>query len=516
MALQTIPGLNGYLAKRVSSLDKRAIGKFTDANHLGSLHLEEPADYDKKIISVYTQTSLFSNDFMDMINKSTPYYIEGNTDSWKWNVGVPYQFPTLIEIPASTAGNATPGIDGHPFEFVLDRGDYVINDVITSHKMYAPNFLITRDPIPYNAGWLYEATLLTQNPLTDYVSAQWLQVGLEFEKIDSMIGEFDTKLSAVGPLGDKITLYETLSAGFGVEHTITKWADERTLRDGKGNPLDIMVYGRFERNAVSEPMNITGARWEPVVDMMARKEMLSLAMKRALWGKAGTGKTLGTKQEVKKSVQGIYQQMRQNGNLIRYNRGEFSIALLRNVFGDLFYRRVPMGQRRVKIYTNEQGFAVFRDAAKKDVFGAGLTLVADERFIQGSGQNMVINYAFESIVTMETGKITLAHLTELDMPNTMSEFGQNKRSTPIFMVFDVSPESDGTLTNNIRQVRHRGASSMTWGYVDGRISHLGHFASKGMQSANKDPWYTMWFEDRSDYFIEDLSRTVLIEEIPEF
>jgi len=68
MAIQTIPGLTGFTYARVASMDKRAVGKLTDANHLESFHSTEPADYDKKIISLYTQSSLYSNDFLDMIN----------------------------------------------------------------------------------------------------------------------------------------------------------------------------------------------------------------------------------------------------------------------------------------------------------------------------------------------------------------------------------------------------------------------------------------------------------------
>jgi hypothetical protein len=73
MAIQTIPGLTGFTHARVSSMDKRAVGKLTDTNHLESFHSSEPADYDKRS-SLYTQSSLYSNDFLDMINKSTPYY----------------------------------------------------------------------------------------------------------------------------------------------------------------------------------------------------------------------------------------------------------------------------------------------------------------------------------------------------------------------------------------------------------------------------------------------------------
>jgi hypothetical protein len=86
MAIQSLPGATGFTYARVASMDKRAVGKLTDANHLESFHSTEPADYDKKIISLYTQSSLYSNDFLDMINKSTPYYIDNNSDSWKWNI----------------------------------------------------------------------------------------------------------------------------------------------------------------------------------------------------------------------------------------------------------------------------------------------------------------------------------------------------------------------------------------------------------------------------------------------
>ena len=33
------------------------------------------------------------------------------------------------------------------------------------------------------------------------------------------------------------------------------------------------------------------------------------------------------------------------------------------------------------------------------------------------------------------------------------------------MLFDVSPMSDGSMVNNIREVRMKGAPSMTWGII---------------------------------------------------
>jgi len=517
MATQTLPGLSGFLYARTSSMDKRALGKLTDSNHLDSLHSSEPADYDKKIISIYTQSSLYSNDFLDMINKSIPYYIDNNSDSWKWDVNVPYKFPKIIDIPTTTAQMAKPGIDGQEFQTVLDSNEFSMNSIVSvGSRQYGPRWYAIKDPVPYNSGYLYTWTLATSNPLVDFVSPTFLQVGIELELIDGSIGEFDQDLLGLPRMGEKITMFESLGSGYGFEHKITEWADDRMLRDASGQPLDLLVYVPQRRNQLAVTRN--DVRWEPFVEFWMRKSMLELKVKRMIWSTPGTVRSNGSKQELKRTSAGVYNRMRNNGNLVQYNRGEFTANLLRAVFGDLYYRRVDVKDRHVKLYTNEAGFDVAGQAFKNDAMNSGLTFMADSgnRFIQGEGQHLVYNFAFDSIVTRETGKIELIHLKELDLPQGNLEFGQNKKSTPVFMVFDVSPNSDGSMINNMREVRMKNKPSMTWGYIDGTAHHLGFAKSQGMSSANKFPGYEIWMKDRCDIFIEDLSRTVLIEEIPQF
>ena len=514
MAIQTIPGATGFTYARVASMDKRAVGKLTDSNHLESFHTSEPADYDKKVISLYTQSSLYSNDFLDMINKSTPYYINNNSDAWKWDIPVPYKFPKIIEIPTDTAALPKPGIDGQEFKLVLDTNEFSKNAIVSvGSRQYGPRLYVTKDPLPWNNAFLYEFTLATDNPTVDFVSSTYLAVGVELELVDAAIGEFDQDLLGLPRLGEKITMYESLSSGYGFEHKITEWADDRMLRDNAGKPLDILVYAPQRRNQL--PLTRNDIKWEPFVEFWMRKSMLELKVKRMIWSKPGTVKTNGSKQELKRTSAGVYHRMRNNGNLVQYNRGEFSANLIRSVFGDLFYRRVDVKDRKVKLYTNEGGFDVFQQAVKNDALNSGLTFVADsgERYLQGSGQNITYNWAFDSMITRETGRVDVTHLKELDLPQSNLEFGQNKKSTPVFFVFDVSPMSDGSMVNNIREVRMQGRPSMTWGYIDGTRHHLGFAKSQGMSSANKFPGYELWMKDRCDIFIEDLSRTVLIEEI---
>jgi len=522
MSIQTIPGLTGFTYARVSSMDKRAVGKLTDTNHLESFHNEQPAEYDKKIISLYTQSSLYSNDFLDMINKSTPFYINSNSDAWKWDIQVPYKFPKIIEVPTKTTDLTKPGIDGQEFWLVLDTNEFSMNTIVSvGSRQYGPRFYVIKDPVPFNMGFLYTFTYVSENPSVDYVDAKYLQVGNELELIDVSIGEFDQDLAGLPRLGEKITMFESLSSGYGFEHKITEWADDRTLRDSStGKPLDILVYAPQRRNQM--PLTRNDVKWEPFIEYWMRKTMLETKVKRMIWGKPGTVKSNGSRQEVKRLSAGVYHRMRNNGNLVQYNRGEFSANLLRSVFGDLFYRRVDVKDRRVKMYTNEAGFDVFQQALKSDALNSGLTFFTNingadtASATTASSQNhLTYGFAFDAMVSRESGRIELIHLKELDLPQSNLEFGQNKKSTPVFFVFDVSPMSDGSMTNNIREVRMQGKPSMTWGYIDGTAHHLGFAKSQGMSSANKFPGYEIWMKDRCDVFIEDLSRTVLIEEVPQ-
>jgi hypothetical protein len=518
MAQQQLPGVTGFVVDRISSNDKRAIGKFTDANHLHSFHQQYPQDYDKKIISLYSQTSLYANDFLNMLSGSTPFLLENGNMEWQWDMEIPYQFPELVEVPVDTLAQDKVGIDGKEFDLVINTAEFKKNAVvILGSKRWGQRISAVSDPRPAGARiWVQTFTLISPTPENDYVNKTFLQPGVNLELSHHNIGEFDQDLGGLRPMGDKMRLYESMGAATGLEHKITSWADDIHF-DGKtdkmGNPADVLVYINKQRG--EKPVSANLVRWEPFIEAQMRKQMLEEKVSKMIWAHPGTVKTAGTRQEVKKESAGVHYRMKNSGNYWGFNRGEFSVNMLRTAFGDIFYRRVPVAQRKVKLYTNEAGFNIFQQAVKEDAFGSGLTFVADERFVQGSGQNLVYNFAFSSLITRETGKVELVHLQELDLPQTNLEFGQNKMSAPIFMVFDVSGQDQG-MKSNVREVRKKGVPTTTWGYVDGRRSHLGAFASQGHSAGNKFPGYEIFMEAHYDVFIEDVSKTFLIEELPAY
>lgn len=518
MATQ-LPGVTGFVVDRISSNDKRAIGKFTDQNHLLSFHKQYPQDYDKKIISLYSQTSLYSNDFLNMLSGGTPYYLENGAMEWKWEMEIPYQFPEIVEVPSATSGQSYPGIDGKEFDLILSTNEFKKNAVVTlGTKRNGVNLYAVADPRKVGARtWIQSFTLISTTPESDYVPASLLKVGINLELSHHNIGEFDQDLGGLRPLADKLRLMESMGAGTGLEHKITSWADDIRFDGGTdkfGNPADILVYSSKVRG--ENPTTANMVRWEPFVEAQMRKQMMDEKVNKMIWAKPGPVKTGGTRQEIKKESAGVHWRMKNSGNYWGFNRGEFSINMIRTAFGDLFYRRKAMGERKVKLYTNEAGFNVFQAAVKADAFGSGLNFTANvDGAVNGNGHSYVYDFSFNAFITRETGKVELVHLQELDLPQNNQEFGQNKMSAPIFMVFDVSAP-DGGMSRNIREVRKKDVPATTWGYVDGRRSHLGAFASQGMSSANKFPGYEIWMEAQYDVFIEDVSRTFLIEEEPQY
>ena len=75
------------------------------------------------------------------------------------------------------------------------------------------------------------------------------------------------------------------------------------------------------------PLTQNDVKWEPFIEFWMRKSMLELKVKRMIWSQPGTVKTNGGRQELKRTSAGVYYRMRNNGNLVQYNRGEFNANL---------------------------------------------------------------------------------------------------------------------------------------------------------------------------------------------
>ena len=236
-----------YVVGETSSFYRNAIGKFTDSNHLYSLYNESPEKYDRDIIELFNQTKLYSNDFLNLITAAEPFYLSTHSDSFTYRIRKGVEYPKIIENLASSVSK--PGADRIPFSVVFDRKAFVHGDRITAHRIEQNALMyVSSDPVPYGKGWKY-TFIITGGDADAFVPAAFLVPGTEFFKVDNVIGEFDTKLSGLGLTDGELEVMHTLGESFGVEHTVTEWAEMRQLVDGNGKKFNIPMNKDREGNA---------------------------------------------------------------------------------------------------------------------------------------------------------------------------------------------------------------------------------------------------------------------------
>lgn len=519
MSLQQIPGQVGYVVKPFASahLNKEQLGKFMDSNHLDMVLNEQDAqEYDKKITTLFSEGYNMKNTFFEnIVNSASTYHVDNPNIPFFWDIDLPTQLPKIIDIPTATLNNTKKGIDGQPFQFVSSDKVFVLNDVVALGSYeHGPQIEIVADPLPHNGYWLYTAILSTLDK-TEFLTNTWFKIGVPLLKVDNSIGEFDQDLSSIAHTGGKLRLYDRLGSSFGVEHTVTAWADQVVPKSKDGKPLDIQIITKYEIGAKGEKIGI-GSSWMRTAEVALNKEMIAMKTRRFLYGSAATTQTSGQQQEVKYKSDGLIKKIRKAGNYMELPRGSFSINILRDIYDAFYEGRVDPENRETVLYTNRAGIQAFREASKQDLLNAGFTLILDDKFVEGKGQNLVLNWGVNGVVTEETGRIRMEYLPDLDHRGTEYEYGVTRRRSPVFLSLDVLNNGNNAIKNNIRIVRPKGKPGPSWGYINGRWSNRGFSATQGMNSASKFPGTTMWIDDRCDLRVDDLSRTLLIEEEQDF
>ncbi len=512
-----LQGLNGKVIKThsgSSKMYKEAMGKFTDKNYLENFIGAEPAKYDKRMLNLFTQTELYSDDFLQMISSSDTYWVDNPDGRFTYDIDLPMEYPTIVENLSSS--DSQPGIDGTTIELVFDKKAFVVNDRITSDEMNQDVILqVIEDPEKYKGYWKFKFRAISKNPKTDFVHQTFIQVGRKYRKLDNVIGEFTKDLSGLGMLNNKLKVVNSIGEMYGVEASVTKWA--MLTKDGKKQEIQKDPYGRYkdiQYFSIADKTNPKNAVmfWENSFDTLLRIEMLKMKSNKLIWGRKGLNRDENGNPIY--SSPGLWEQLHY-GNVHYYTRGQFGPNLFRRILGDLFYGRVDIANRKALVYTNEAGFDLVSKSLKTDAMNQGFTFNA-ENYVTGSDKmNLGIQFDFSYFITRETGKVEFKHLKQLDVPQMNNYYTTvGRKAAPVFMIFDVS--NQGGKVSNIREVKLRSHPSASFGFIPGRVHPEGFGKMQGMMSANKDPWYQLWMEDFAGVFLEDPTRTVLLKELPRF
>jgi hypothetical protein len=221
-----ISGLNGNIKANVgvasSYYSKNALGKFTDKNMLDTILKDRPQEYDR-IIRLFSQTKLYSNDFTDLImSNGKPFFIDEPDGQFEYKLHKYTELPKIVVNLSDTI--AQPGIDGQEFELVFDKKVFVVNDIITAHRREQEVQLqVAEEPTNYQNFFKYKFRAIGQYA-DSYVSQKFLSVGTEYMKVGNRIGEFSTSLSSLGMIDGHLNVVTEGLMEYGIEHTMTEYA----------------------------------------------------------------------------------------------------------------------------------------------------------------------------------------------------------------------------------------------------------------------------------------------------
>lgn len=501
-----IQGLNGTIKADIglasSHYHKNALGKFTSKNMLDSILKDHPQEYDR-IIKLFTQGKLYSNDFLDLVMQNgKPFWLDEPDTPFSYKIHKYSDLPKIVENLSDTL--PTPGIDGQEFELVFDKNVFVVNDRITSHRREQEVQLsVVEGPIPYQNFFKYKFRAVAQYA-TDFVHQRFLAVGTEYMKMDNRMGEWTTEYSTLGLIDGQLTVTAEGLEEYGIEHTMTEYARLKKIpMDRYGKPLDITYYSVTGTN---DGVPFNKVAWEPTIASLMRVEMAKMKANKLMWGREGYMKD--EKGNLLKHYPGLWQQMHK-GNVINYNRGTFSINLIRYALDNLFHQRVAVKDRKAKIYTNMAGWQLMNKAIREDALGQGFVFNA-ENYVKGKDNTSLgFAFGFDHFYSKETGNVEFVLLEQLNEANTFLEQGPNKRVSPIFIILDISGQSDA----GIRELKLRSRPNMLSAYIPGVTSHSG---TDNVIAATKDNAITWLMRDFTGIFLEDPTKTVLIKEIPQF
>ena len=505
MPNQSIPRVNGRVianAHMTSSFySKNGLGKLTDKNFVETMLRTKPDQYDKMMIRLFTDNKLYKNDLLDLVMKTgKPFMVNDPNGVFTYKIKKRAELPKIIV----STGATYPGRDGSTFELVFDKNVFVVNDIITAHRYEQETQIqIVSEGEKHQNGFKYKCTAVGASS-SDYVAATFLAVGVEYFKIGNVLGEYTTSFSSLGLFDGNLEVMADVLQQYGVEHTITDWADATKLgmqTDASGNPMDITYYSVTDPMAEGEKTKIVG--WEPTVSRLLRMEMMRMKANTLMWGRQGNGKD--EKGRPTRAKQGLWQQLHL-GNVIYYDRGQFSLNLIRTAIGDLFYNRVLTKDPSVKIYTNRSGMELASTAIRKDFNGQNFMVSAD-KFLDGKDRTKQgYAFQFDHFMTTETGPVEFVELEQLNEHATFLELGPNKKTPPIFIILDVSGQDDA----GIREVKLSTRPNMYYQYIAGSVG----FGAQQTSIASKDPYSTYIMKDFAGIFLEDPTKTVIIKEFP--
>lgn len=542
-ALQT-PSLNTLNGADIIGQTRFDPQKFTDLNALYTNYSKDSLTVYKGLLALWNQRSIINTPLINMTELQNNVMYIPNTEG-RFRYSIPYDIGLPYVVEDVEPDNEKPGLDGQPFKIKLSENCYTNTDRIIADFRDGIELYVTPDEILEESdGFVYTVQVVSRNRKKTYYPKEWLQPGVQYEKLSNVNGEYDTEKSSITTTSGFMHLEMELGGGHrSVEHWITGYGDMARIDESKSPQLAFMnqrlegapstlLYANKDQDGNVIPSTL---RWQSMIEMLLRTEMEKMTEKSLMWAKGGVVEGLG-RRKVRVET-GLYEQLR-NGNRFTYNK--ISLALIERAVANLFLRSaIPVEQRKTKIITGTGGMLqVSKEIQERFKQWNSYLIQAKDapggNVLYGTSDNAGFKAPrFTQFFSEVAGWISFEINPALDNLNsnrTQDSFiGEYPIESFTYMIMDITDTSvsnaaarvaknvnyrvDDGFNNaaNIVMVKPQNFGELYWGYICGTHSPFGPASMKGMMSANSFDGYQIWMKSFANLWVKDVTKTLIIE-----
>jgi len=455
----TVNGLQLYQGKKLAGL--------TDQNSLQSAFLTEPEVVNN------TLSFIFGTNYGNPLALLTGGLGRVKTISnrqFSWRLMGELERPVSI-VRNLGDGGSTPGLYNQPFRVVLEEKDFVSGEVLIPDNRDYP-VIVIGDPQQDGDGFIYTLKLLSPDPAR-FMDPALLVYGKMFSKDYSAYEE--------GGSRSGITTYAT---PFEMRNHLT--LQRKTYEITGSASTDVLAIQMKDQKTGK-----TSVMWEEIQTWNALAQWYREQDRASIYS-IFNARASGVTDLKGENGRPVYIGAGLREQIAPANKRPYTVLtenIIREFLMDLSYNVLDKGQRKFVALCGE-GFMDAFDRAMKDSIGARNFVIADSKFITGSGQELSLGGQFVTYKGLNGTEVTLMHMPLYDDPI------HNRQKHPItgrplesyratFIDFGMY---DGV--SNIQKVAKKDRENVMW-TTAGSVDPSGHSKSKSNVRSNTTDGYAV-------------------------
>ena len=333
--------------------------------------------------------------------------VDSNTVKWKMK-GTGEHITIALE--NNHVGNHTPGIQGGDIFLTLDKPFFVVGDTLFTDVAKDIQVRVYEEAMRYGQGFRYRCKLIDRNP-NGYMPQELLTPGLKWLKMDATYGEASWDYGSTFFPGMSWIEFESELTDTGKQVKVTN----------KAHNLNLTVYTCDDNNIPLRkypPQIISWIEAEFEAQIKWEKEL------RLFFGRSANKRLIDESSGYEVRIGSGLIEFLEDGNIEDYPVGarrNSGFRMFTDWLTNLWFDKIPPGERSVTIYTGQKGLEQMNDWITAEYGASAIT--ADFNTFIGTGgktygggyKGLVYKTAFFTEVQLfPFGRIRFEHWPILD------------------------------------------------------------------------------------------------------